>query len=103
MPPSSRPRGGLEHVDTTPVQAIADSALASELMALADDEMRRMPGSPAPIRVKVPAKINLHLAVGHLGGDGYHELSTVYEAVSLYDELSATPAESLSLSITGEG
>jgi 4-diphosphocytidyl-2-C-methyl-D-erythritol kinase len=54
------------------------------------------------IRVRVPAKINLHLGVGPLRADGYHELETVYQAVSLYDELSAEPGP-LSLTITGEG
>ncbi|MFZ2510459.1 MAG: 4-(cytidine 5'-diphospho)-2-C-methyl-D-erythritol kinase, partial [Gordonia sp. (in: high G+C Gram-positive bacteria)] len=27
---------------------------------------------------RVPAKINLHLGVGPLRADGYHELSTVF-------------------------
>jgi 4-diphosphocytidyl-2-C-methyl-D-erythritol kinase len=54
------------------------------------------------IRVRVPAKINLHLGVGPLREDGYHELETVFHAVSLYDELTATEGP-LSLTITGEG
>jgi 4-diphosphocytidyl-2-C-methyl-D-erythritol kinase len=54
------------------------------------------------IRVRVPAKINLHLGVGPLRADGYHELETVFQAISLYDELTAEPGP-LSLSITGEG
>jgi 4-diphosphocytidyl-2-C-methyl-D-erythritol kinase len=54
------------------------------------------------VRVRVPAKINLHLGVGPLRDDGYHELETVFHAVSLYDELTAT-AGPLSLEITGEG
>ena len=35
-----------------------------------------------PVRVRVPAKINLHLGVGPLRADGYHELTTVYHAIS---------------------
>ena len=35
--------------------------------------------------VRAPAKINVHLAVGPLRADGYHELRTVYLAVSLFD------------------
>jgi 4-diphosphocytidyl-2-C-methyl-D-erythritol kinase len=37
--------------------------------------------------VRVPAKINLSLKVAPLGADGYHQLATVFHAVSLYDEL----------------
>jgi 4-diphosphocytidyl-2-C-methyl-D-erythritol kinase len=55
------------------------------------------------VRVRVPAKINLHLAVGPRRADGYHELSTVYQAISLYDELTADRADGLSLVVDGEG
>jgi 4-diphosphocytidyl-2-C-methyl-D-erythritol kinase len=63
----------------------------------------RLLGVPEPVTVRVPAKVNLHLAVGPLGEDGYHELVTVFHAVSLHDEVTATPARDLSLGITGEG
>ena len=36
-------------------------------------------------------------------GDGYHDLVTVFHAVSLHDEVTATPARDLSLGIRGEG
>ncbi|WP_026928026.1 4-(cytidine 5'-diphospho)-2-C-methyl-D-erythritol kinase [Granulicoccus phenolivorans] len=57
------------------------------------------------VRVRVPAKINLHLGVGALGDDGYHRLTTVFQAVSLYDELTAEAAEPgvCELTMTGEG
>lgn len=42
------------------------------------------------VRVRVPAKINLSLAVGPARPDGYHDLATVFQAVSLHDELTAT-------------
>lgn len=35
--------------------------------------------------VPAPAKINLHLAVGRLGPDGYHQIASLFQAVSLYD------------------
>ena len=41
---------------------------------------------PPPVTVRVPAKINLHLAVGGLRADGFHDLVTVFHAVSLFDE-----------------
>jgi 4-diphosphocytidyl-2-C-methyl-D-erythritol kinase len=55
------------------------------------------------IRVRVPAKINLHLGVGPARPDGFHELATVFHAVSLFDELRAAPGQDLSLTIDGEG
>lgn len=42
------------------------------------------------VRVRVPAKINLSLAVGPPRVDGYHGLATVFQAVSLYDEVTVT-------------
>ncbi len=39
------------------------------------------------IKVLAPAKINLSLDVNGLRSDGYHSVSTVMQAVSIYDEL----------------
>ncbi len=41
------------------------------------------------ITVRVPAKVNLQLAVGPLRDDGYHDLVNVFHAVSLFDEVTA--------------
>jgi 4-diphosphocytidyl-2-C-methyl-D-erythritol kinase len=65
-----------------------------------DDEPRRHNG---PVRVRVPAKINLHLGVGPLRSDGFHELTTVYHAISLFDELTARAGDTLALTMEGEG
>jgi 4-diphosphocytidyl-2-C-methyl-D-erythritol kinase len=65
-----------------------------------DDGGRRHNG---PVRVRVPAKINLHLGVGPLRPDGFHELNTVYHAISLFDELRASPGDTLTLTMEGEG
>jgi 4-diphosphocytidyl-2-C-methyl-D-erythritol kinase len=65
-----------------------------------DDEPRRHHG---PVRVRVPAKINLHLGVGPLRPDGFHELNTVYHAISLFDELTARAGDTLTLTMEGEG
>jgi 4-diphosphocytidyl-2-C-methyl-D-erythritol kinase len=51
----------------------------------------------------VPAKINLHLGVGGIRKDGKHELVTVYQAVSLYDDVTVEPDDRLSVSVVGEG
>lgn len=61
-----------------------------------------MPDSvPAAVRVRVPAKVNLRLGVGPRRPDGYHELVTVFHAVALFDEVTATASDGLSLAITG--
>ncbi len=65
-----------------------------------DDEPRGVSG---PVRVRVPAKVNLHLGVGPLRRDGYHELNTVYHAISIHDELTARRGDTLTLTMEGEG
>jgi len=45
------------------------------------------------VTVRVPAKINLQLAVGPLRPDGYHDLVTVFHAISLFDEVSVAVAD----------
>ncbi|MFT4265310.1 MAG: 4-(cytidine 5'-diphospho)-2-C-methyl-D-erythritol kinase [Nocardioides sp.] len=44
------------------------------------------------VTVRAPAKINLHLGVGPVRPDGFHPLATVYQAIGLYDDVTATPA-----------
>ena len=56
-----------------------------------------------PVRVRAPAKINLHLGVGQARPDGFHEVATVYHAIALFDEVTARPADSLALTMDGEG
>lgn len=53
--------------------------------------------------VRVPGKVNLFLAVGDTRADGYHELTTVFHAVSLFDEVTVRTADVMSLDIVGEG
>jgi 4-diphosphocytidyl-2-C-methyl-D-erythritol kinase len=55
------------------------------------------------VTVRVPAKVNLQLAVGPARADGYHDLVTVFHAVSLFDEVTVAPAGSDSVTVTGEG
>jgi 4-diphosphocytidyl-2-C-methyl-D-erythritol kinase len=55
------------------------------------------------VTVRVPGKVNLFLAVGDLRDDGYHELTTVFHAVSLFDEITVRNADVLSLEMSGEG
>ena len=55
------------------------------------------------VTVRVPAKLNLQLAVGPPRADGYHDLVTVFHAVSLFDEITAEPARRDGVSVSGEG
>ena len=56
------------------------------------------------VTVEVPAKINLALGVAPLGADSFHELITVFHAVSLFDTVTAKPgSDGVSLNIEGHG
>ena len=56
---------------------------------------------PDEVLVKVPGKVNLYLGVGPREFSGYHELATVFQAVSIFDEIKVSSAETLT--ITGSG
>ncbi|MER5489176.1 4-(cytidine 5'-diphospho)-2-C-methyl-D-erythritol kinase [Streptomyces sp. NPDC002812] len=53
------------------------------------------------VTVRVPAKVNVQLAVGAARPDGFHDLANVFLAVSLYDEVTATPADELTVTCAG--
>ena len=55
------------------------------------------------VTVRVPAKLNLQLAVGPPRADGYHDLVTVFHAISLFDQVTVEPAERDAVAVTGEG
>jgi 4-diphosphocytidyl-2-C-methyl-D-erythritol kinase len=63
------------------------------------------PPTAVGVRVRVPAKINLALKVGAPRTDGYHPLATVYQAISLYDEVQAEWANpnEFQVAVSGEG
>ncbi|WP_407334721.1 4-(cytidine 5'-diphospho)-2-C-methyl-D-erythritol kinase [Dietzia kunjamensis] len=55
--------------------------------------MPRDASTPAGVRAVTavaPAKINLHLGVGDVRGDGYHDLLTVYRAVDLWERVTVS-------------
>jgi 4-diphosphocytidyl-2-C-methyl-D-erythritol kinase len=58
--------------------------------------------APPAVTVRVPAKVNLQLAVGPARPDGYHGVVTVYQALSLFDEVTVSPAERNKIVVTGE-
>ncbi|WP_406158158.1 4-(cytidine 5'-diphospho)-2-C-methyl-D-erythritol kinase [Streptomyces sp. NBC_00882] len=53
------------------------------------------------VTVRVPAKVNVQLAVGAARPDGFHDLANVFLAVGLYDEVTVTPAEELRITCAG--
>lgn len=62
--------------------------------------------STSTVRVRAAAKVNLGLAVGRVGADGYHPLATVFQAVSVHDDLTAAAAEpgsGVALEVSGRG
>jgi len=57
------------------------------------------------VTVRVPAKVNLQLSVGPREADGFHNLVTVFQAISIFDDVTVTfgpPKSGLSISITGD-
>ena len=56
---------------------------------------------PECVRVLVPAKVNLWLSVGRPRPDGFHSITTVFQAVGLYDEVVARPANGVRLKVSG--
>ncbi|MET9418065.1 4-(cytidine 5'-diphospho)-2-C-methyl-D-erythritol kinase [Streptomyces klenkii] len=53
------------------------------------------------VTVRVPAKVNVQLAVGPLRPDGFHDLANVFLAVGLYDVVTVTPADELRVTCSG--
>ncbi|NDI09572.1 MAG: 4-(cytidine 5'-diphospho)-2-C-methyl-D-erythritol kinase, partial [Actinobacteria bacterium] len=39
------------------------------------------------VMVRVPGKVNLQLSVGPKRADGYHDIATIFQAVSIYDDV----------------
>ncbi|MDF0588578.1 4-(cytidine 5'-diphospho)-2-C-methyl-D-erythritol kinase, partial [Tsukamurella sp. 8F] len=57
---------------------------------------------PEPVSARAYAKVNLHLAVGDLRADGYHELTTVFQSLSLHDDVTLR-AGAGAVAVGGEG
>lgn len=53
------------------------------------------------VRVWAPGKINLVLRSGALDDSGYHPLATVFQAVSLGEDVTASAAAELTMRVTG--
>lgn len=53
------------------------------------------------VTVRAPAKINVYFEVGALQEDGYHDVASLYQAVSLYEDVTATESNDFSLEFSG--
>jgi len=53
------------------------------------------------VHVRAPGKINLFMRVGEVQADGYHDVATAYQAVSLYEDVRAWPDDEFSVSFGG--
>ena len=54
---------------------------------------------------RVPGKVNLQLSVGPIGDDGFHEVTTVFQAISLFDDVTVTegkPGSGTTISVSGQ-
>src|SRR3990170_434051 len=53
------------------------------------------------VHARAPGKINVFLKVGALLDDGFHDVATAYQAVSLSEDVRAYPADDFSVHFTG--
>ena len=58
-----------------------------------------------PVVAHAPAKLNLFFEVGPVGGDGYHEVVSFFQALALKETVSATPlaAGVFEVTVSGDG
>ncbi len=57
------------------------------------------------VTVRVPAKVNLQLSVGPREANGYHNLVSVFQAVSIFDDVTITkshPGSGVTIAVTGD-
>jgi len=57
------------------------------------------PDTAATISVRAPGKVNLALHVGSPDITGFHPLLTAFQAVDLWDAVTVSPAEAMSIEI----
>ncbi len=59
------------------------------------------PGTPAPVTVRAPGKINVHLGVGGVDEHGYHTLATVFQALGMVETLTLIPGGTGTILVQG--
>ncbi|MFM1937550.1 MAG: hypothetical protein RLZZ320_408 [Actinomycetota bacterium] len=58
---------------------------------------------PSYVVTRAPGKINLQLSVGPLQTDGYHPVATVFQAVSLFDDVRISFSDKPGISLAASG
>ncbi|WP_109210846.1 MULTISPECIES: 4-(cytidine 5'-diphospho)-2-C-methyl-D-erythritol kinase [Microbacterium] len=53
------------------------------------------------VRVRAPGKLNLFFEVGGVHADGYHDVASAYQAVSLYEDVWASPSDEFTVAVSG--
>ena len=53
------------------------------------------------VTVRVPGKVNIYLGVGPREFSGYHELATIFQSLGIYDEVTVSPADTLTITALG--
>jgi len=53
------------------------------------------------VRARAPGKLNVFFEVGDVQDDGYHDVASAYQAVSLFEEVEATLSDDFTLSVSG--
>jgi 4-diphosphocytidyl-2-C-methyl-D-erythritol kinase len=53
------------------------------------------------VRVRAPGKLNLFFDVGGVQDDGYHDVASAYQAVSLYEDVWASPSDDFTVAVSG--
>jgi len=54
------------------------------------------------VHVRAPGKVNVFFEVGDVQPDGYHDVASVYQAVSMYEDVWATASDDFTVSVTGD-
>ena len=54
------------------------------------------------VRVRAPGKLNLFFEVGGVHDDGYHDVASAYQAVSLYEDVWASPSDDFTVAVSGK-
>lgn len=62
----------------------------------------RTPPASERVHVRAPGKINVFFEVGAIAADGYHPVASVYQAVSLFEDVWASRGDGFSLTVTGD-
>jgi 4-diphosphocytidyl-2-C-methyl-D-erythritol kinase len=53
------------------------------------------------VHVRAPGKLNLFFEVGGVQDDGYHDVASAYQAVSLYEDVWASPSDDFTIAVSG--